>query len=91
MAASFSNILQFWDPFGIQFGILFGVPVNLGNRVKTLKRVRFSHFGTLFAGMISRLDLASDLLSIFLILDVFRTSFWDVFWDNYAIKWSAEK
>ena len=44
-SALFSNILQFEVPFGIQFGRLFGVPGNLGNKFKTLKVVRFSHFG----------------------------------------------
>ena len=41
--------------------------------------------------MISRLDLMSDLLLIFEIFDVFWTSFWGVFWDDYAKKWSMEK
>ena len=45
----------------------------------------------LFAGMISRLDLVTDLLSIFEIFDVFWTPFWGVFWDNSAKKGSMEK
>ena len=28
--------------------MLFGVPGTLGNRLKTLKRIRFSHFGDAF-------------------------------------------
>ena len=41
--------------------------------------------------MISRLDLVSEILSIFLIFDVFRTPFWGVFWNNYVNKLSMEK
>ena len=41
--------------------------------------------------MISRLDLMSDLLQMFEIVDVFRIPFWGVFWDNYAKTWSMEK
>ena len=41
--------------------------------------------------MISRLDLVSDLLSIFEIFDVFWTPFWGVFWDKYVKKWSVKK
>ena len=35
-------------PFGVQFVMLFGVPGTLGNRLKTLKGIRFSHFGDPF-------------------------------------------
>ena len=41
--------------------------------------------------MISRLDLMSDLLPIFVIFDVFRTPFWGVFWDKYVKTWSMQK
>ena len=37
LATQFSNILQFWDPFGIQFRSIFEVPGNLENVIKTLK------------------------------------------------------
>ena len=37
---------------------------------------------TIFASMISRLDLMSDLLSIFDIFEIFWTPFWGVFWEN---------
>ena len=46
--AHFSHILQFVGRFGFQFGRLFGVPGNFGNRLKTLKGIRFSHFGGAF-------------------------------------------
>ena len=55
------------------------MPGNLGNRLKTLKGVRFSHFGTLFAGMISRLDSVSDFVSILGIFDVFGHPFGECF------------
>ena len=45
LGASFSDMLQFEVEFGVQFGRLCGVLGNLGNRFKTLKGVRFSHFG----------------------------------------------
>ena len=45
LGAQFSYVLQFWGPFGVQFGSLFGVPGNLKNTLKTLKGVRFSHIG----------------------------------------------
>ena len=41
--------------------------------------------------MISRLDLVSDVLSIFEMFDVFRTPFWGAFWDKYVKKWSVTK
>ena len=41
--------------------------------------------------MISRLDLVSDLLSIFKILEVFWNPFWGVFWDRYVKNWSMKK
>ena len=44
-AKQFINILQFWGPFGFQFGSFFEVPGNLGNMFKTLTGARFSHFG----------------------------------------------
>ncbi len=40
--------------------------------------------------MISRLDLVSELLSIFEIFDVFWTPFWGAFWDKYMKKWIME-
>ena len=46
--AHFSHNLQFRGPFGVQVAILFGVPGTLGNRLKTSKRIRFSHFGDAF-------------------------------------------
>ena len=45
LGAYFSHNLQFRGPFGIQLAMLFGVPGTLGNRLKTLKGIRFSHFG----------------------------------------------
>ena len=44
----FSIYLQFRGPFGIQLAMLFGVPGTLGNKLKTLKGIRFSHFGDPF-------------------------------------------
>ena len=41
------------------------MPGKLGNKVKTLKGYDFHTLEALFAGMISRLDLMSDLLTIF--------------------------
>ena len=41
--------------------------------------------------MISRLDLVSDLLSIFEIFDVFWKFFWVVFLDKYVKTWTMEK
>ena len=46
-SAHFSHNLQFQGPFGIQFVMFFGVPGTLGNMFKTLKGIRFSHFGDL--------------------------------------------
>ena len=48
LGAHFSHNLQFREPFGIQLAMLFGVPGTLGNRLKTLKGIRFSHFGRSF-------------------------------------------
>ena len=44
----FAHKLQFRVPFGIQFATLFGVPGTFGNRLKTLKGLRFSHFRAAF-------------------------------------------
>ena len=62
MRAQFSHILQFRGPFGAQFGMFFGVPGNLGNRLKTLKGYDFHTLEILFAGMISSLDRVSVFL-----------------------------
>ena len=43
-----SHNLQSRGPFGIQFVRFFGVHGTLGNRLKTLKGIRFSHFGDPF-------------------------------------------
>ena len=40
--------MQFRSPFGVQVAMLFGVPGTFGNRLKTLKGIRFSHFGDAF-------------------------------------------
>ncbi len=48
LGAHFSHNLQFRGPFGVQFVMFFGVPGTLGNRLKTLKGIRFSHFGDRF-------------------------------------------
>ena len=48
LGAPFSYILQFWGSFEVRGGMLFGVPGNLGNKVKALRGVRFSHFGGSF-------------------------------------------
>ena len=45
LGAHFSHNLQLRGPFGVQFVMLFGVPGTLGNRLKTMKGIRFSHFG----------------------------------------------
>ena len=59
--------------------MLFGVPGTLGNRLKTLKGIRFSHFGILFAGTNSKLDREGDFSWIFKIFETFGTSFGDCF------------
>ena len=48
LGTHFSHNLQFRGPFGIELAMLFGVPGTLGNRLKTLKGIRFSHFGGAF-------------------------------------------
>ena len=48
LGAHFSHNLQFRGPIGVQFVMFFGVPGTLGNRLKTLKGIRFSHFGDAF-------------------------------------------
>ena len=66
LGAHFAHNLQFRGPFGVQFAMLFGVPGTFGNRLKTFKGIRFSHFGDLFAGMISRLDRVGGFFLDFL-------------------------
>ena len=82
LATSFSNILQFWGPFRVQFGSLFGVPGNFGNGAKTLKRRYFHTLEVLVAGMISGPDLVVDDLSIFLFVDGFWHQFRECFGTN---------
>ena len=48
LGTHFSHNLQFRGLFGIELAMLFGVPGTLGNRFKTLKGIRFSHFGDAF-------------------------------------------
>jgi hypothetical protein len=48
LGSHFAHELQFRGPFGVQFAMLFGVPGTFGNRLKTLKGIRFSHFGAAF-------------------------------------------
>ena len=68
--AQFSHVLQFRVPFGVQFGMLYGVPGNLENRLNTLKGLRFSHFGVPFC----RYDFQARLGECFFIdlFDVWR-------------------
>ena len=44
----FAHNLLFRGPFGVQVVVLFRVPGTLGNRLRTLKGIRFSHFGAPF-------------------------------------------
>ena len=48
MGPHFADNLQFRGPFGVQVAMLFAVPGTLGNRLKTLTGIRFSHFGGAF-------------------------------------------
>ena len=48
LGAHFSYNLQLRGPFGVQLAMLFGVPGTIGNRLKTLNGIRFSHFGDAF-------------------------------------------
>ena len=92
LAANFSNNLQCRGPFGAQVAMLFGVPGTFGNRLKTLKGIRFSHFG----GPFCRYDFQARSGGCFFIafLSIFNTfgaPFWVVFWDKNVNKWSMEK
>ena len=91
LGAHFSHNLQFRGPFGVQFVMLFGVPGTLGNRLKTLKGIRFSHFGGPFCRYDFQARSGDCLLSIFTIFDDLGTSFRGVFWDKNVKKWSIEK
>ena len=71
--------------------MFFAVPGTLGNRLKTLKGIRFSHFGDPFC----RYDFQTRSGECFFInfydFDHLGTSFRGVFWDKNVKKWSMEK
>ena len=48
LSPHFAHKLQLRGPFGVQFAMLFGVPGTFGNRLKTFKGIRFSHFRDAF-------------------------------------------
>ena len=48
LGAQFAHKLQVRGPSWVQFAMLFGIPGTFGNRLKTLKGIRFSHSGDAF-------------------------------------------
>ena len=91
LGANFSHNWQFRVAFGVQFVMFFGVPGTLGNRLKTFKRIRFSHFGVAFCryGFQARsgggffVDCHDFLHS--------PAPFWGEFWHKKVKQWSKEK
>ena len=91
LGAYFSNYLQFRGPFGIQLAMRFGVPGTLGNRLKTLKGIRFSHFGGAFCRYGFQARSGGCFFVDFHDFWHFVAPFWGVFWDKKVKKWSREK
>ena len=91
LGAYFSYNLQFRGPFGIQSAMLFGVPGTLGNKFKTLKGIRFSHFGGAFCRYGFQAGSGGGLFVDFYAFWHFLAPFWGVFWDKKVKKWSMEK
>ena len=91
LGAQFSYIFQFRAPFEVQFGNLFGVPGNLGNRLKTMKGIRFSHFGVPFCKDAFRPRSGGCFFIDFYYFYHFLDPFWGVFWDKKVKKWGVEK
>ena len=91
MDTHFAHNLLFRGPFGVQIVMLSGVPGTLGNRLRTLKGIRFSHFGDPFwrdefkarSGRCFFVDV-NDFLYF---LEPFR----GLFCDENAKKWDVEK
>ena len=71
--------------------MLFGVPGTLGNRLKTLKGIRFSHFGVAFCRYGFQARSGEGFLVDFHDFCDFPAPFWGMFWDKKVNKCSMEK
>ena len=91
LGCHFAHKLQFRGPFGVQFAMLFGVPGTFENRLKTLKGIRFSHFGAAFCRYGFQAGSGGGLFVDFHVFLHFLAPFWGVFWDKKVKKWSMEK
>ena len=91
LGAHFSYNLQFRGPFGFQVAMLFGVPGTFGNRLKTLKGIRFSHFGGAFCRYGFQASSGRCFFVNFNDFSHFVAPFWGMFWDKKVNKWGMEK
>ena len=91
LGGHFAQKLQCRGPSGVQFAMLFGVPGTFGNRLKTLKGIRFSHFGDAFCRYGFQAGSGGGLFVDFHDFLNFLAPCWGVLWDKTVKKWSMEK
>ena len=91
MDAHFAHNLQFRCPFGVQIVMLFRVPGTLGNRLRTLKGIRFSHFGAPFWRDEFKARSGRCFFVDFYVFCHFLDPFRGVFWDEKVKKGGMEK
>ena len=89
--AHFAHNLQFRGPFGVQIVMLFRVPGTLGNRLRTLKGIRFSHFGAPFWRDEFKARSGRCFFMDFYDFGYLLASSRGLFWDQNVKKWDTEK
>ena len=87
----FAHNLLFRGPFGVQFVMLFRVPGTLGNRLRTLKGIRFAHFGDPFWRGEFKANSERYFFVDFNDFGHFLVPVRGLFWDENVKRWDTEK